>query len=52
MGHILIDPPTKDLGSTQHPGKQQSPQGSQAPIQDLREWLARVEKLGELIRIA
>jgi hypothetical protein len=46
MGHILIDPPTEDLGSTQHPGKLQSPQGSQAPIQDLREWLARVEKLG------
>jgi 4-hydroxy-3-polyprenylbenzoate decarboxylase len=52
MGHILIDPPTENLGSTQHPGKLQSPHGSQAPIQDLREWLARVEKLGELIRIA
>jgi UbiD family decarboxylase len=52
MGHILIDTPPGKLGSTELPGSPQSPQGAQqAPIQDLREWLARVEKLGELIRI-
>jgi len=49
MGHILMD--TQDPGSTQHAGKAE--EGAQrSPIQDLREWLARVEKLGELVRIA
>ncbi len=53
MGHILIDTPPESLGSAKHPGKPQSREGAQqAPVQDLREWLARVEKLGELIRIA
>jgi 4-hydroxy-3-polyprenylbenzoate decarboxylase len=52
MGHILMDTQPENLGPARHPGSPQSPQGSQAPIQDLREWLARVEKLGELIRIA
>jgi 4-hydroxy-3-polyprenylbenzoate decarboxylase len=34
-------------GSTSRSGKPQS----QQPIRDLREWLSRVEKLGELIRV-
>lgn len=52
MGHILIDTQPENLGSTKHPGKPQSREGAQrAPVQDLREWLARIEKLGELIRI-
>ncbi len=53
MGHILIDAQPENPESTKHPGTPPSPESAhRVPIQDLREWLARVEKLGELIRIA
>jgi UbiD family decarboxylase len=51
MGHILSDTQSESRVPTEPAGKPQL-QGAQAPIQDLREWLARVEKLGELVCIA
>jgi UbiD family decarboxylase len=51
MGHILSDTQSTNIAPSEPAGKPPR-QGSQAPIQDLRDWLARVEKLGELVRIA
>jgi 4-hydroxy-3-polyprenylbenzoate decarboxylase len=50
MGHILID--TEQPGAKRRSGIPQPGEGRHpAPIQDLREWLARVEELGELVRV-
>ena len=50
MGHILID--TEPPGATNPAGKPQTAEvPRQAPIQDLREWLSRVDKMGELVRV-
>ena len=51
--------PASNLGlnaghNTSHNTSHNAPQpgGARAPIQDLRQWLARVEEIGELLRIA